>query len=189
MSETANKYKNKIITVPNILSFFRLCLIPPIVWLYYYKKKYIASTALLLVSGATDVIDGIIARKFDMISDFGKAFDPVADKLTQLAMLFCLATRFPDMMILFVVLTVKEIFAAILNTVTAKKTGEVVSAVWHGKTNTVLLYSVIMIHLLWYNIPRVVSVISVIVCLAMMVLSGVLYSRSDIQLIKKQRKG
>ena len=81
------KYKHKIITIPNILTFFRLLLIPVIVWLYLVKKDPIWTMAVLALSGITDIVDGIIARKCNMISDFGKAFDPVADKLTQIAML------------------------------------------------------------------------------------------------------
>ena len=92
-------YQNKIITIPNILSFFRICLIPVIVWLYNVKQDYLWTLFILLLSAVTDIVDGIIARKCNMISDFGKAFDPVADKLTQMAMLFCLVSRFPYMMI------------------------------------------------------------------------------------------
>ncbi len=50
---------------------------------------------MLLLSGVTDLADGFIARHFHMISDLGKVLDPVADKLTQAAVLFCLITRFP----------------------------------------------------------------------------------------------
>ena len=80
-----NKYKNKILTIPNILSFFRLCLIPVIVWLYIGRENYFWTLVILIPSGITDIVDGIIARKCNMISDFGKAFDPIADKLTQAA--------------------------------------------------------------------------------------------------------
>ncbi len=57
-------------------------------------------TAILLVlSGATDIVDGFIARSFHMVSDLGKVLDPIADKLTQAAMLICLITNFSLMMI------------------------------------------------------------------------------------------
>ena len=77
------KYKHKIITIPNILSLFRLLLIPVIMWLYIVRKDPLWTTAVLALSGITDIVDGIVARKCHMVSDFGKAFDPVADKLTQ----------------------------------------------------------------------------------------------------------
>ena len=83
------KYKHKIITIPNVLSFFRLLLIPVIMWLYIVKEDPAYTMVILLLSGITDIVDGIIARKCHMVSDFGKAIDPVTDKLTQIAMLCC----------------------------------------------------------------------------------------------------
>ncbi len=177
-------YQNKIITIPNILSFFRLCLIPVIVWLYTVKQDYIWTLLILLLSAVTDIVDGIIARKCNMISDFGKAFDPVADKLTQMAMLFCLVSRFPYMMIPFVLLVVKEVFTGITALITIKRTNTVKGAVWHGKLTTVALYSMMAIHLLWYNIPRTVSLILVGICIGIMLMSFILYAIQNIKAIK-----
>ncbi len=186
--ENTGRYQKKIITVPNILSLFRLCLIPVIVWLYCFRNDYLLTTLVLVISGATDVIDGIIARRFGMISDFGKAFDPVADKLTQIVTLFCLVVRFPHMIIPLVVLTVKEVLAAIFNMITIKKTGEVMGAVWHGKLNTVLLYSMMVIHLVWFRIPAVVSDILIVVCTAMMLLSAVLYNMRNARALEHHKE-
>lgn len=186
--ENTGRYQKKIITVPNILSLFRLCLIPVIVWLYCFRNDYLLTTLVLVISGATDVIDGIVARRFGMISDFGKAFDPVADKLTQIVTLFCLVVRFPHMIIPLVVLTVKEVLAAIFNMITIKKTGEVMGAVWHGKLNTVLLYSMMVIHLVWFRIPAVVSDILIVVCTAMMLLSAVLYNMRNARALEQHKE-
>ena len=92
-----SKSENKILTVPNLLSLFRLLLIPVIVWLYWFQKDYFPAGALLILSGLTDLADGYIARHFNAVSNVGKILDPIADKLTQAAMLFCLVTRFPLM--------------------------------------------------------------------------------------------
>ncbi len=143
---------------------------------------------VFIISGLTDIVDGFIARKFNMISDFGKAFDPVADKLTQLAILFCLVTRFPLMLIPLVILAVKEVLAAIMNMITLKKAGFVVAAVWHGKANTVLIYSMMFIHIVWFNIPSVVSNILIAVCIVMMLISSFLYTKSDVKAIKKEKE-
>ena len=179
-------YQNKIITIPNILSFFRICLIPVIVWLYNVKQDYLWTLFILLLSAVTDIVDGIIARKCNMISDFGKAFDPVADKLTQMAMLFCLVSRFPYMMIPFVLLVVKEVFTGITALITIKRTNTVKGAVWHGKLTTVALYSMMAIHLLWYNIPRAVSLILVGICIGIMLMSFILYAIQNIKAIKNK---
>ena len=185
-TDGTNTYQKKIITIPNVLSFFRLCLIPVIVWLYTVKQDYLWTLLILLLSAITDIVDGIIARKFNMISDFGKAFDPVADKLTQMAMLFCLVSRFPYMMIPFVLLVVKEVFTGITALITIKRTNTVKGAVWHGKLTTVALYSMMAIHLLWYNIPRTISLILVGICIGIMLMSFIMYAIQNFTAIRKR---
>ena len=123
------KYKHKMITIPNLLSLFRLLLIPVVVWLYTVKHDPLWTCVILVLSGITDVVDGIIARKCHMVSDLGKALDPVADKLTQIAMLFCLVTRFVWMLLPLCVMIVKELAAGILGLVVIRKTGKVDGAV------------------------------------------------------------
>lgn len=183
MEHTEERYKNKIITIPNILSLFRLLLIPVIVWLYVFRQDYLRTTAILALSGITDIVDGIIARKFRMISDFGKAFDPVADKLTQIATLFCLVTRFRWMLLPLIILVLKEIFAAVTGLLVIRKTGNVLGAVWHGKAATVSLYSMMLIHLLWFHIPAAVSGVIIGVCTAMVLLSAILYGIRNLNIL------
>lgn len=143
---------------------------------------------IFIISGLTDIVDGFIARKFDMISDFGKAFDPVADKLTQIAMLFCLVTRFPLMLIPLIILIVKEALAAIMNMITLEKAGFVVAAKWHGKLNTVLIYSMMFVHIVWFTIPKTISNVLVMICIIMMLISSFLYTKSDVKAIKKEKE-
>ena len=177
------KYKHKIITIPNVLSFFRLLLIPVIMWLYIVKEDPVLTTVILALSGITDIVDGIIARKCHMISDFGKAFDPVADKLTQIAMLFCLVSRFKWMLLPLCVMVIKEVTAGILGLLVIRKTGKVDGAVWHGKATTVSLYSMMIIHLIWYNIPGVISGILIGACTALALLSAFMYSRENVRIL------
>lgn len=77
-----NQFEKKIFTIPNLLSAFRLLLIPVFVWAYCIKKAYLLTAGVLLLSGLTDMADGFIARRFHMISDLGKMLDPIADKLS-----------------------------------------------------------------------------------------------------------
>lgn len=125
--------KNQILTVPNLLSLLRLLMIPLFVWLYLngYKRW---TAAVLILSGITDVVDGFIARHFGQVSDFGKALDPVADKLTQAAMLLCLISSYPMMIVPFVLLAVKEVFAAVSGLIVIRRTGLVLGAEWHVKS-------------------------------------------------------
>ena len=187
MPET-EKYRKKIITLPNILSFFRICLIPVIVWLYCVKKDYLLTTLVLILSAITDISDGIIARHLGMISDFGKAFDPIADKLTQFAMLLCLTFRFRLMAIPAAVLFVKEISAGIMSLMAIHRSGEVEGAIWHGKVSTALLYGTMILHLIWFNIPAAVSTALIILCTAMMLLSAVLYAIRNLSAISSGKE-
>ena len=173
----------KLWTIPNLLSFFRLCLIPVMVWLYTVRENYIFTMLVLVLSGITDAADGIIARKLNMVSDFGKAFDPIADKLTQVAMMFCLVTRFPWMILPLVLMVIKELFTGITGLLTIRKTGKVEGAVWHGKVTTVLLYTMMGIHLVWFAIPPLLSGFLIGISTGMMLLSAVGYGIRNIKLL------
>lgn len=178
-----SKYKDKILTIPNLLSLLRLCMIPLMVWLYIGKQDYALTTLVLVLSGLTDMLDGYIARHYNMVSDFGKAFDPVADKLTQIAMMLCLVTRFPLMLLPWIVLVVKEVFTGITSLLAIRKTGHVEGAVWHGKVTTTLLYGTMAVHLLWYNIPNTVSVVLLCLCTVMMLISAIGYGIRNFQML------
>lgn len=186
MKHTSAEHRsNQIWTIPNILSMFRLCLIPLIIWLYCEKGAYGWTAAVLLLSGATDIADGYIARHFHMISDFGKILDPVADKCTQGAMLICLLTRFPLMWIPLALLILKELFMALSGVLVIRRTGEVMGAKWHGKVTTCLLWALMLFHVLWPDIPATISAISVAACVGMMLLSLVLYGIRNAKALKK----
>ena len=146
-------------------------------------KEFFSS--ILSGVGITDVIDGFIARKFNMITDFGKFVDPVADKLTQGIVMICLALRFPWMWLPIGIMIVKEATAFILRFIAFKKTEEVKSAEWHGKLTTVVLYLIMALHIVWYNIPRTVSTICIFVATALMILSFVLYTVDTALILKK----
>lgn len=167
--------RDQVWTIPNILSFFRLALIPVIVGLYVGGLREWA-VLTILISGFTDILDGFIARKFNMMSELGKALDPLADKLTQLAVLSCLIIDFPLVALPVIIMVVKELSSFILRFILFKTTEQVHGAHWHGKLNTSLLVAVIVLHILWPTMPSAVSNISILVCSAMMIFSCVLYT-------------
>lgn len=189
--ETKNENResqNKIFTIPNAMSAFRLCLIPVIIWLYCSKHNYLWTTVVLVISGLTDLADGFVARHFNMVSNLGKILDPVADKLTQGVMVLCLSTRFPLMFVLLILFIFKEVFVGITELLVIRRTGKVIGAEWHGKIVTFLLYAMAILHVIWYDIPVTVSDICLWVCIAIMVLSLILYGYSNIRLLSKSRK-
>jgi cardiolipin synthase len=172
----SDKYKNKIVTIPNILSLFRIFLIPLIVWLFVGKQDYILTGVFVLVSGLTDIVDGYIARTFHMISDVGKVLDPVADKATQFVVMMLIATKFPLIIIPVAFLAIKEIFMAITGYMIIKKCDVVLGAEWYGKAATVVLSAIMVLHLFWYNIDPIASIISIVLASGMIILALVLYA-------------
>lgn len=178
--------RNKnIFTIPNILSIFRLLLLPVIVYTYMNQKDYVLTGVLLLVSGITDLLDGYIARTFNMMSDLGKILDPVADKATQAVILLCLVTRFRWLVIPFMCIVVKELFMSFIGLIVIKKTGEVHGAVWHGKVATFMLDFMIIVHIIFYNISSTLSIIFAIISTFLILLSFYLYAKENINILKK----
>ncbi len=174
-----------IITIPNILSFFRLCLIPLIVWLYCGKEDFFWAGTVLILSGITDLVDGFLARRFGWISDLGKILDPMADKLTQAAMLICLVLRYPLILMPFILMVVKELFMTVSGVMVIKKTGLVSGARWHGKAATVLLYGMMILHVFWSGIPGLVSHLCILACTVMIGVSFVLYGMDNIRALRR----
>lgn len=178
--------ENRVLTIPNMLSMLRLCMIPLFVWLYCVKKDSAMTAAVLLLSGATDVVDGFIARRFGMVSDLGKILDPVADKLTQAAMLLCLVARFPLMAVPFGLMAVKETVSAATCLLVIHRTKRVESSAWHGKAATVLMHGVILTHVLWVEIPSAVSDCLIGACIAMLLLSWALYGMRSLRTLRSR---
>ena len=167
--------RKQIFTIPNFLSFLRLCMIPLIIWLYCAQKNYVLTAVVLVLSGLTDTVDGFIARRFNMVTDLGKALDPIADKLTQASVMFCLLTRFQMMLVPLLLLIFKEVCNGIMSLFVIKKTGKVCGADWHGKVCTWLLYAMMFLHIVWFDIPREWSTVLISICVIMMTVSFALY--------------
>jgi len=171
----AVKPQAKYFTIPNLLSFLRICLIPVIIWLYLDKENNAWAGIVLILSGITDVLDGYIARRFNMTSDFGKVLDPVADKLTQAAMLFGLSIRFPLMLIPFILLVARDVYMGISGLLVIRKTQVVMSAEWHGKAATSLLYATMIVHIFFPNISSTLSLILIVASTVMIAITFILY--------------
>ena len=114
-------WKKDIFNIPNLLSLFRIFLIPVYVAIYLNAKtdrEYLLAGIILAVSCLTDMVDGKIARHFNMITPLGKLLDPVADKMTQLVLTICLSLKYPVLRPVLVLFLIKEFFqfsAALIN--------------------------------------------------------------------------
>ena len=187
-SKDTQSSQNKILTIPNILSFFRLCLIPVIMWLYCVEENYLWAGITLILSGITDTVDGFVARHFHMTSEVGRWLHRGAAMQPQEGMLFCLLTRSPRLILPLALMVVKETFMGITGLLVIHKTGKVFGADWHGKVTTWLLYAMMILHVFWYNIPMGVSRVLIGVCVAMMLVSLVLYGRSNLRVLREGKQ-
>ena len=111
MSLLTLKDRKQIWSIPNLLSFFRILLIPVMVTLYV-KGRTIAALVVFGVSALSDIVDGQIARRCNMVTDLGKMLDPLADKLTQGAALVCVARTHPQLFFLLGFMAMKELTQA-----------------------------------------------------------------------------
>ncbi len=181
--------KEKLFTIPNILSVFRIILIPFVVWSYTLGRRGFM-LILIALSAFTDVIDGIIARKFNMVTAVGKALDPIADKLTLLALLLTMCDYLdsPPIFVLSVIFVVKEIIMGIEGIAIIKATGTTYSANAVGKATTVALYINIFIHIAWKGIPRGISALMIGISIAFVCASLVVYTKQNLRIIKEHKK-
>ena len=104
--------------------------------------------------------------------------------MTQAAMLFCLLTRFPLMILPLALMVVKETFMGVTGLLIIRRTGSVFGADWHGKVTTWLLYAMMILHVFWFNIPVTVSRALTGACVIMMVISLILYGRHNLKALK-----
>lgn len=140
-------------TIPNILSLFRLALIPAVVATYLTDQPIWIPAVLLGFSGLTDLFDGAIARKFNQISEIGKLLDPIADKLTQIAVIFSLAVKTPSLWWLVAVIGIKEILQGIGGLLLLRSDVKVHAAEWFGKVATALFYVVMVAIVVFPDMP------------------------------------
>ncbi len=136
--------------IPNILSLFRLFLVPIFTYVLVVKDNFLVAGILLIISGITDCCDGYIARKFNMITNLGKILDPLADKLTQLMTVVCLAIKGYDIMWFFAAfLFIKDLALLIGGLLLYKKIDGMVSSNIFGKLATFIFYVAVIILILF----------------------------------------
>jgi cardiolipin synthase len=125
--------------VPNALTVLRILLIIPFV-LYFIRDKVIQAAVILAVSGLTDMLDGMIARRFHQFTELGQMLDPLSDKMTQGAVAICLAVKQPVLIPLLAIFVVKEALMVAAAIFLIKKNKKPGGSEWYGKTATVLFY-------------------------------------------------
>lgn len=180
-------------TIPNILSLLRIALVPVFAVLYLMSNAYPQllwwSIATLVLSGLTDACDGFIARRFHQTSEIGKIIDPVADKLTQVTVVVCLAIREPRLWPLFIVCFIKELLQSIgaLVLLLGKKT-EVQGSRWYGKVCTAVFYVVMALFVLVENMPDWLFVSLAVLVAALMLFAFFRYAWVFLQITRRNKE-
>lgn len=186
--------------LPNRLTLFRVCTIPFFVLFMEFDifsgfDKYIA-VALFIIASITDALDGHIARKYNLVTNFGKFMDPLADKLLVAAALICLSGRIPEWII--VVIISRELIISGFRTIAADN-GVVIAASYWGKVKTVFQ----MIMIIWlvldlntfvekiipvHNLYNIIGNILIGISLVLTVVSMVDYLIKNRQVLKENNK-
>lgn len=177
MKRLINSRKD-LFTIPNLMGYFRIILIPIFMAVYIgadSRADYIAAAVILGISGLTDCFDGKVARHFNMITEWGKVLDPVADKLTQAAVFISLSFRYPTMRYLVILFVVKEMFMGIMGAVMLKKGSMMDGARWYGKLCTAVLYGAMFMLLLVVDLSYFAAGLIISICIIMNVFSFACY--------------
>lgn len=170
--------KREIFSIPNLMGYFRILLIPLFSWMYCTADStgdYYAAAVVVGVSGLTDMFDGKIARRFHMITELGKFIDPLADKLTQAALLICLAIRYPLMRAVLGLFVIKEGFMAVMGALLLPRGKKLDGAMWFGKVCTAVLYAVLFLLLLLPGIGTTAANVLIGICGAFLLFSFLMY--------------
>ena len=187
--ETTMKNKKDLFTIPNIIGYVRILLIPVFCWLYIRAETagdYFWATMVVLFSSFTDLFDGLIARKFNQVTELGKVLDPVADKLTHCAMAVCLVTRYPLMWALLGLMAVKESYMAYMGIKYIKKDRMMDGAQWYGKVCTACLFAGMVVLFFFYNMQILWANLLIGSLMLLMLVTLLLYVRFYRNLEKNQ---
>lgn len=179
--------KKEVLSIPNIMGYFRIILIPIFLYTYYNAtsaKDYYIVAGIVCISGITDFLDGYVARNFNMITELGKFMDPFADKLTQAALVFCLASRHKLMWYLVGLFILKEGFMVVMGIIMLRRGKKLDGAKWFGKVCTAVLYVVMFILILLPSINDFIANNLIVLCGIFMLMSFILY----IQVFYKMHK-
>jgi len=163
--------------IPNILTVLRFFLIPFTIY-FLVNDQFILAIIFLTFSGITDILDGTIARKFNLITNFGKLIDPLADKITQVSILGTLVMKnIIPLWILVIVLIKEAAMVAGASFLYGKEL--VVSSKWYGKSATVLFYLAIVLSMIFrdLNIKTIIDLIIYYIAVVMTIFSLIMYFR------------
>lgn len=165
-------------SIPNILCYIRILLIPLFIWRYVSAVTpldYDMAAVIIILSGITDFLDGFIARKFNQITELGKLIDPIADKLTQAAIAIVLVIRFEWMSLLLLVFMIKEITMGIVCLVLYKDGKKLDGALWYGKLTTAVFYFTMVVLIAVPSLNLMIANTLILITTVMLIFAFLMY--------------
>ena len=129
--------------IPNVLSVIRICLVFVFVVVFFSPISKIWALVVFLAAGATDVVDGFLARRNNWITDLGKVLDPFADKLMQCTVLVCLCIESVVPIWFLLIFFAKELLTLLLGFIAIRRRSVVVVSKWYGKASVCIFYATI----------------------------------------------
>lgn len=172
------------------MGYFRILLVPVYLYVYLHaseKNDYLLAAAIIGISSLTDLLDGKIARKFHMVTEFGKILDPAADKITQAALVISFTFRYPLMKFVLFIFVIKEIFMSVAGAVMLSKGQNMNGAQWYGKVCTCVLDCVMIVLLLFPELPLRLANFCMGICVAALLFSFFCYLHLYYQMWKRFR--
>jgi len=181
--------KKDVLTIPNYITGFRIVLLPFIVYAYAKLHNYTLTLVLVIISGISDILDGYIARKFKMISNFGKIIDPLADKLTMFTLIICTMSKYKMFKWLISLFVIKEMIVTYLGYLVMIRCNVVTGSRWYGKLSTFTIYIIIGLLVLLPSIFSKYANTMIIFAMGTLLLSMVMYSNMFLKyLLNKNRQ-
>lgn len=151
-------------------------------------REYFQAAAVVLASGLTDFLDGFIARTFNMVTEFGKLIDPLADKATQAALIFVLVVKIKWMFLLLILFVAMQLFMLIAGLAMLKKDRRLDGSKWFGKVSTTVFYAVMLVLVALPNLDQTIVNILMIICGAFLALSFALYAREYFRMYREVKR-
>lgn len=161
--------------IPNILTTLRLVLVPFFAYFMLFKENVAIASIIFIASGITDVVDGYIARHYNMTSRFGMVYDPFVDKLMQITAIICLVMNHTIPVWLLIFVAFKEVSMILVGGILYFKK-IVVSSNRFGKISTVIFYAGVLTLIIWKSIPSFMLSIVIIFMIIPMLIAGIYYT-------------
>ena len=191
MEENREQKKQKIINVPNFLCIFRILLVPVFVVLYLRAEDFtgqLVAASVIALAGITDFLDGFLARKFHLITEFGKIVDPLADKLLQAGIAIALMVNIPYMWILFAVFAVKELTMFFFQAYLYRRGKKLPGALWYGKVATTVFYLLMIVLLFIPASYRWIQYLLMLIVGGFLIMAFVLYMLVLIRMYREWKR-